>query len=191
MSHSTNNSGGIDPNIWGAAGWKFIRSVVIGWDFENQDPKKLCDFVKVLPHVLPCAKCRHNFEDVIQKYPVEPYIARKELPKWYNEVREMVRQHESPKQLNHPQVNEERQYGNLFGGRITDDSDLIHIPDHVRNSKKNKKMFLIILACFAIGGGCLYFLFKKRNQKRINSNPFSVNPSLQNNDNNKNQPIYI
>ena len=155
-SSTTNNNNrvaGIDPKIWGAAGWKFIRSIVVGWDFENQDPKKLCEFVKVLPHVLPCDKCRHNFEAVIQKYPVEPYIAKRELPKWYNEVREMVRQHEDPKSPSHSTNGggSQRQYADLFVDE--QDDGLIHIPDHVRNRKKNQIVFLINL-CLTVG--CIF-----------------------------------
>jgi hypothetical protein len=150
---STQFPKGLDPKIWGSPAWKFIRSVVIGWDFEKQDPKKLSDFINLLPHVLPCEKCRLNFTKVLQKYPGEPYIARREMSKWFNEVREMVRQHEDTQQ------------SKIENYHLLNDLPFEEGQPKSFLAKYNK--WFMVAAFVMIGGGIIYYMYQKRKKLQL------------------------
>lgn len=84
---------------WGPPAWKFIESVMKGFDSSAQDNAKLVRWVNLLPAVLPCERCRDNFSRTLQKYPMRDYANKNLHAEWFARVREEVRKHENPKKL--------------------------------------------------------------------------------------------
>lgn len=97
MSTPRTPHGGIDPRIWGGAAWQFIQNVLKGFDPATQNRQALTQWINLLPNVLPCERCRGNFTQTLQKYPIGPYATQGKLREWYARVRTAVRKHEAPK----------------------------------------------------------------------------------------------
>jgi hypothetical protein len=57
----------VNPKQWGPAGWSFLKSCARACDEESFP--HYAALVKLLPHVLPCEKCRHHAEEYIQRNP--------------------------------------------------------------------------------------------------------------------------
>jgi len=76
----------VNPKVWGPEGWAFLKSCARACD-EESFPHYL-QFVALLPHVLPCEKCRHHAEDYIRRNP--PRSAAEFLD-WVNAFEAAVR----------------------------------------------------------------------------------------------------
>lgn len=84
----------IKPNVWGPPGWKFLHYVTLGYPNNptNVDKINIKNFFINVGKILPCLKCRHNFEQHLIKYPLNDDVlsSRINLVKWlfniHNEV---------------------------------------------------------------------------------------------------------
>ena len=69
----------VDPKVWGPNAWKFIDNVIDGYPSEpNQFERlRMHDFLISLGELLPCAKCRDNFNQFQRKLPVIQNVKNK------------------------------------------------------------------------------------------------------------------
>jgi hypothetical protein len=62
----------IDPNIWGPHLWKSLHYITLGYP-DNPDEltkNNTKNLFMSLKYVLPCAKCRFNYSQHLEKYPL-------------------------------------------------------------------------------------------------------------------------
>ncbi len=84
----------MDPRVWGPSGWFFMHSITLTYPDNPSDKCKedMKRFFMCIGKVLPCYKCRNNFEDHLKKHPLDDKAlsSREELIKWlikiHNEV---------------------------------------------------------------------------------------------------------
>lgn len=87
----------MDPLVWGPHGWIFLHSITLAYpDCPNKaDKEAIKTFFTHLGPILPCDKCRHNFDNHLKKYPLTEKIlcSRESLVRWlidiHNEVNKL------------------------------------------------------------------------------------------------------
>jgi len=84
ISAENNDKGGtkrknLNPKTWGTEGWAFLDSIVEGYPTRagRFDQVQMLDFLTSLGYVLPCARCRDNYEAFASKYPPIEYVSSK------------------------------------------------------------------------------------------------------------------
>lgn len=84
----------INPAIWGPNLWKFMHYLTLSYP-ENpteEEKDRLHDFFEIIKTLLPCEKCRYNFKNHLEKFPLTDEILSTNLSvvKWlfnlHNEV---------------------------------------------------------------------------------------------------------
>ena len=83
----------IKPNIWGPHGWKFMHYVSLGYpsDPTEQDKQNYKNFYTSFQHILPCAKCAHNYSYNLKKYPIDNHLgSRDTLVRWVIDIHNQV-----------------------------------------------------------------------------------------------------
>ena len=71
ISHSMNKRmrKNLNPKVWGKTGWSFLKHCAEACD-QDSFPRYL-EFLKLLPEVLPCEKCRKHAADYLARNPPE------------------------------------------------------------------------------------------------------------------------
>lgn len=61
-----------EPEIWGPKAWFFLESVAMAYSTEpTYEEKKAADnFFSSLKYMIPCEKCRNNYEKHLKIYPL-------------------------------------------------------------------------------------------------------------------------
>ena len=77
----------LTPKYWGPEGWSFLKSCARACDEESFP--HYAALVKLLPHVLPCEKCRRHAEEYIQRNPPQ---GAAQLLGWMEDFEVAVRQ---------------------------------------------------------------------------------------------------
>ena len=75
----------IDPKVWGPNAWKFLDNVIEGYpnDPNSMERLRMHDFLISLGELLPCAKCRVNFQEFIKKLPPMEHVrTKKTVKRW-------------------------------------------------------------------------------------------------------------
>lgn len=84
----------MNPNIWGPPTWIFLHTVTFAYP-ENptiDDKKNMYNFFKNLSPILPCDRCKVNFDKHLQKYPLnnETLCSRASLSRWLVDIHNEV-----------------------------------------------------------------------------------------------------
>lgn len=83
----------IKPIIWGPHGWKFMHYVSLGYpnNPSEEDKKNYKTFYTSLQHILPCAKCAHNYSHNLIKYPIDNHLSNRDsLVRWVIDIHNQV-----------------------------------------------------------------------------------------------------
>ena len=88
----------IDPRIWGSRAWFFMYCVTLTYPHRPSLDDKINtkSFFESIGKVLPCEKCRYNFSNHLEKFPLGPkeLSNRKMLINWLininNEVNKLT-----------------------------------------------------------------------------------------------------
>lgn len=87
----------LEPKIWGPHYWFFLQTLALSYpDFPNEVMKrKYYDFFMNLPLFIPDVKMGQKFSEMLDKYPVSPYLGSKDsLIRWiifiHNKYNEML-----------------------------------------------------------------------------------------------------
>ena len=97
----------IKPNIWGPHGWKFMHYVSLGYpsDPTEQDKQNYKNFYTSLQHILPCAKCAHNYSHNLKKYPIDNHLgSRDTLVRWVIDIHNQVNTELNKKEYNYQEA---------------------------------------------------------------------------------------
>lgn len=94
MNHSNKNQKqSIKPSIWGPHGWKFLHYVSLGYPNNptEEDKRNYKNFYTSLQHILPCAKCAHNYSHNLKQYPIDNHLgSRDTLIRWVIDIHNKV-----------------------------------------------------------------------------------------------------
>ena len=75
----------LDPNIWGPRYWFFLHTAAMSYPIKPNDTirKKFYDFIHNFPILMLDPKIASSFSDLLEKYPVSPYLDSKDsLVRW-------------------------------------------------------------------------------------------------------------
>jgi hypothetical protein len=93
----------LNPEVWGPHYWFFLHTIALTYpSYPNAiTKKKYYNFIQDLPVFIPDAKIAKEFSDLLDKYPVTPYLdSRPSFNKWMHFIHNKVNF-----VLNKPQVN--------------------------------------------------------------------------------------
>jgi hypothetical protein len=68
-----------DPSVWGPTYWFFLDNIAFNYPSYPNDviKKKYYDFIQNLPIFIPHYKISNEFQDLLNLYPVKPYLDNK------------------------------------------------------------------------------------------------------------------
>ena len=70
----------VDPKFWGGDAWSFIHSLQI--NFDQRFLANYIDILQLLTAILPCQKCRANFEVDLQNIPTSTIKDEQSFIEW-------------------------------------------------------------------------------------------------------------
>jgi len=70
----------LDPNVWGPHFWFFLMTIAISYPTKANEvtKKKYYDLITNFPLFIPHDKIGNKFSQMIDKYPVTPYLDGKD-----------------------------------------------------------------------------------------------------------------
>ena len=88
----------INPKIWGNSYWDTAHLITFSYPVSpsDEDRQTIRDFFMIFKKVLPCEKCRNNFNEHLKTYPLNDSVleSRYNLIVWliniHNEVNKML-----------------------------------------------------------------------------------------------------
>ena len=86
----------LNPTIWGPHYWFVLHSIALNYPKRPNDviKKKYYDFIQNFPLLLPNTMCRENFTDILNAYPVSPYLdSQKSFVQWTHFVHNKINEH--------------------------------------------------------------------------------------------------
>lgn len=138
------------PEIWGRTAWNFIHIVTLGYpdDPSEQDKINYYNFFQDLQYVLPCAKCRQNLAEHMQKNPItdETLSNRANLVKWGIDMHNIVNYYTGKPILSYPEAMQQI------------DKNIEN-----KNSFNDNYLGIIIVIITIIIIGCLIYYLSKKN----------------------------
>lgn len=75
----------LDPSIWGPHYWFVLHTIALCYPLTPNDvtKKKYYDFIQNLPLMLPVERLGNRFSEMLDLYPVTPYLdSRESFIKW-------------------------------------------------------------------------------------------------------------
>jgi FAD-linked sulfhydryl oxidase len=82
-----------DPEVWGPYYWFFLHSIAYNYP-ENPNEvtkKKYYDLIQNMPLFLPVSKIGNQFAELLDKYPVTPYLSsQKSFVKWMHFIHNKI-----------------------------------------------------------------------------------------------------
>jgi hypothetical protein len=93
---------------WGPSGWRFLHLITFLYPHnpDTEDKLIMCDFMSILPDILPCKYCRASFSKYSTSLKITPYLETRDLLiewlyKMHNKVNKKLRaqgfcHHENP-----------------------------------------------------------------------------------------------
>lgn len=95
----------MNPVIWGPSGWKFLHIITMCYpDNPNLDDKNnMYNFFYSVKDVLPCQKCKDNFNEHLRIHPLNDKVlsSKEELVKWLIDIHNIVNKQNNKKELSY------------------------------------------------------------------------------------------
>ena len=82
-----------DPEVWGPHYWFFLMTIAISYPLKSNDVtrKKYYDLISNIPLFIPHPPIGNKFSDLLDKYPVSPYLEGKDaFLKWVNFIHNKI-----------------------------------------------------------------------------------------------------
>ena len=138
----------INPILWGPSGWKFLHYITLSYP-ENPDEnikKTYKNFFSELYQVLPCEKCRINYEEHLKIYPLSDKVleSKENIVKWLISMHNLVNIINNKKEYSYDDFNNEY----ILNQNIYNDNN---------TNNYQYLIFLLLLLILIL----LYFLIKK------------------------------
>lgn len=106
------------PSLWGSHAWKFLHMVALSFPDEptSDDKNDFKTFFHSLKHVLPCGKCRGNFNKHIKDIPIDQYLESSDkLFEWVVKLQNVVASETGGKLINKEEKKQEYYAANGVG----------------------------------------------------------------------------
>ena len=141
----------LDPTIWGPHYWFVLHTIALCYPLTPNavTKKKYYDFIQNLPLMIPVERMGNRFSEMLDKYPVTPYLdSRESFMKWMHFIHNKYNLLEGKKELSMYEAID-KYYHNYKPKNL-----LMR-----ENLKKKEKLFfsVIVFALISI----IYFLYKK------------------------------
>jgi len=142
------------PEIWGKPAWDFIHLVTLDYPEHptEKDKQNYYDFFHNLQYVLPCAKCRNNLANHLEKYPLTNQVLanRSNLVKWAIDLHNIVNYNTSKPMLTYTEALNE----------------INKLTQQRKSSFGNKLYYLIIIVILVILCYLIYRCISKKKLKK-------------------------
>ena len=82
-----------NPEVWGPHYWFFLHTIANTYPLYPNDvtKRKYYDLIINIPMFIPNEKIANNFSDILDKYPVSPYLDKKEsFKKWIHFIHNKI-----------------------------------------------------------------------------------------------------
>ena len=84
------------PEVWGPGAWLFLHSITLEYphDPTEQDKRWIKQFFESVGYVLPCEKCKINFQQHLMRYPLTENVltSKSNLVRWLINIHNSVNQ---------------------------------------------------------------------------------------------------
>jgi hypothetical protein len=141
----------LDPVIWGPHYWFFLHTLSMTYPKHPNDvvKKKYYDFIQNLPLFIPHSKMSKSFSDMLDIYPVSPYLDSKDsFIRWIHFIHNKVN-----KKIELPQISMSKFYTDYYENYKTRDVKYIEYA----KTKRHILYGILIVLLF----GTIYFLYNK------------------------------
>lgn len=141
----------LDPVIWGPHYWFFLHTLSMTYPKHPNDvvKKKYYDFIQNLPLFIPHSKMSKSFSDMLDIYPVSPYLDSKDsFIRWIHFIHNKVN-----KKIELPQISMSKFYTDYYENYKTRDVKYIEYA----KTKRHILYGILIILLF----GTIYFLYNK------------------------------
>ena len=140
-----------DPNVWGPHFWFFLTTMGVSYPLKANETtqKKYYDFITNLPLFIPHPKIGNKFSELLDKYPVAPYLEGKDaFLKWIHFIHNKVNIQIGKDEKTYTEALDE--YYELYKPKE------IRLREQIKYRKK--LIFSGIIISLILGG---YYLYKK------------------------------
>lgn len=141
----------LDPKIWGPHYWFFLHTLAMCYpNYPNEvTKKKYYDFIQNLPMFIPIEKIATQFTNLLDEYPVQPYLDNKEsFIRWIWFIHNKINQ-----KLEKPQIGLNEFYVNYYEEYKTSDKKMI---EYLK--LRDRLIYIGIIMSIA---GSIYYLYEK------------------------------
>ena len=83
----------LDSNVWGPHYWFMLHTIALGYPTTPTESckKKYYEFISNLPLFIPDRKMSNNFINMLNEYPLSPYLdSRESFVKWINFIHNKI-----------------------------------------------------------------------------------------------------
>ncbi|AEX61683.1 putative FAD-linked sulfhydryloxidase [Megavirus vitis] len=140
----------LSPKNWGEAGWKMFHTVALGYpdNPSQEDKQNYYQYYESLRYTLPCKKCRNNYSDHFDKYPLNDYAlsSKKNLINWTIDMHNVVNFYTGKKLLSYPEAYEK-----------------IYSIKQENNTLDNYIRYTLIILVIIIIAIIIYYFYRKKN----------------------------
>jgi hypothetical protein len=96
------------PEIWGPSTWVFLHSITLNYPDSptTEDKHNITSFFEYIGKVLPCDKCKVNFQSHLEKTPITDQVvsSRKNLVLWLIDIHNSVNRMNNKPVLSHEEA---------------------------------------------------------------------------------------
>ncbi|AGC01990.1 Erv1 / Alr family protein [Acanthamoeba polyphaga moumouvirus] len=101
----------LSPKNWGKSGWKMFHTVALGYPDNptQEDKNNYFQYYNSLRYTLPCKKCRNNYSDHFNKYPLndQALSSKTNLINWTIDMHNIVNYYTGKPLLSYPEAYEQ------------------------------------------------------------------------------------
>lgn len=141
----------LDPKIWGPHYWFFLHTLAMCYpNYPNEvTKKKYYDFIQNLPMFIPIEKIATQFTNLLDEYPVQPYLDNREsFIRWIWFIHNKINQ-----KLEKPQIGLNEFYVKYYEEYKTSDKKMI---EYLK--LRDRLIYIGVIMSIA---GSIYYLYEK------------------------------
>ena len=141
----------LDPKVWGPHYWFFLHTIAMTYPHHPNavTKKKFYEFIQNLPIFLPVEAMSGEFNKLIDKYPVTPYLDNRDsLVRWMHFMHNKINE-----KLEKPQISLNEFFVNYYDEYKSKDIKLAQY-----YKIREKVIYLVVITGIA---GTIYYLYDK------------------------------
>ena len=143
-----NNINSINPKIWGKAGWIFLFSIALTYEFKNKESYK--NFFISIENILPCNSCRKNYKKHINDLNDTVFNNKENLLNWLLNIKNEISIENKQPIITLDDMLNEIYNNNKINNEIIDNNNKIIKKDKINKIVNVKKIILFVVIVFII-----------------------------------------